>query len=184
MVDKPFFERSSTEVAEDLGLRVLRFSKKGLLHVPKETKSVVITQIVPYGTEQRYQPERTANEKLKKSVEKAFREPGVIDMYFGRFGYVLAISTGKEGEYSEISIHGAFPLSGFDQSGLHDLLGPLKLTKEMGIDKQMAIVLDGQPIYDNPMIQISDAKLSGTSRFDPKKVSPSALGSYYFSRSR
>jgi len=51
MVSKEFFKRSSMDVAEDLGLRVLRFSKKQMLYVPEETKEVLITRTIPYGTE-------------------------------------------------------------------------------------------------------------------------------------
>jgi 3-methyladenine DNA glycosylase Mpg len=183
MVNKDFFERSSMAVAEDLGLRTLRFSKEGSLYVPEATKEVLITRTVAYGTERGYEPKKTRKGELKKSVQAGFNEPGIIDMYWTGYGYTLAISTGKEGEFSEISIHGGFPLSGFEeQAGNLDQLlnGPIKLTRNFGIDREVAQALHGAPIYDNKMIEIGDDKLPGTYVFDEKKISNDALGSFNF----
>lgn len=183
MVGKEFFERSSMEVAIDLGLRKLRFSKKGALYVPEDTREVLITRTVPYGVESGYDPKKTKSGEIKKSVQGGLQAPGFIDMYFTPYGPVLAISTGREGEFSEISINAGIPISGFDSGDLGKLLdGPIKLTKTLGIDREVAKMLDRKPIYDNPMIAISDDKAAGNYGFDPKKISKDALGSFTFIR--
>lgn len=187
VVSKDFFQRSSMEVAIDLGLRRLRFSREGRLYSPEDTKEILITSTVPYGTEGGYVPERKKGGELKKSLQGAFRGPGLIDMYFTPYGFILAISTDSEGKYSEVSIHGASPIRGSNDANQKNLAsivhGPLKLTKELGIDREIAKMLDGQPIYANGMIEISDDKLAGGYSFDPKKISPGALGVYRFVRS-
>ena len=43
-------------------------------------------------------------------------------------------------------------------------------------------MLDLNPIYDNPMIGISDDKVAGNYGFDQKKISKDALGSFAFMR--
>ena len=186
MVNRQFFERSSMEVAIDLGLRRLRFSKEGNLHVPEKTKEILIIQTIPYGTESGYEPETTTKGEIKSSVQAAMKTPGSIDMYHTRTGYVLAISTDQEGKYSEVSIHSALPVSGFGNLSpreLSDLLsGPTKLTRNLGIDKEVAQLLHGRPIHDNEFIEITKEKLPGTYKFDSKQISPSALGSFRFMR--
>ncbi len=183
MVSKGFFERPSMEVAIDLGLRKLRFSKKGALYIPEDTREVLITRTVPYGVESGYEPEKTKDGKAKKSVQGGLQAPGFIDMYFTPYGPVLAISTGREGEFSEVSINAGIPISGFDSRDLGKLLeGPIKLTKALGIDREVAKMLDRRPIYDNPMIAISDEKAAGNYGFNQKKISKDALGSFSFMR--
>ena len=186
MVNKQFFERSSMEVAIDLGLRRLRFSREGNLYVPEKTKEILIIQTIPYGTESGYEPETTKNGEIKQTVQAAMKSPGSIDMYHTRTGYVLAISTDQEGKYSEVSIHSALPVSGFGNLSareLSDLLsGSTKLTRNLGIDNEIAQLINGKPIYDNKFIEISDEKLPGTYKFDPKQISPSALGIFRFMR--
>ena len=181
MVNKEFFERPSMEVAIDLGLRRLRFSKKGNLYVPEDTKEVLITKTVPYGVESGYEPVKTKSGEIKKYVQGGLQAPGFIDMYFTPYGMVLAIATEREGEFSEVSINAGIPVSGFGSGDLGKLLdGPIKLTKGLGIDKEVAKMLDRKPIYDNPMIAISDDKIQGTYAFDQKKKSKDALGTFNF----
>ena len=184
MVNRQFFERSNMETAVDLGLRRLRFSREGQLHVPEKTKEALIIQTVPYGTEMGYDPQSTG--KVKKADQRAFKAPGTIDMYFTPYGSVLAIATDHEGKYSEVSIHGALPVSGFGNLRARDLTellnGAIKLTKNIGIDREVAKMLDGKLIYDNKFIEISDERLLGTFRFDTKKIHGGALGIYSFIR--
>ena len=184
MVTKEFFERSSMEVAIDLGLRTLRFSRQGNLLVPDLTREVLINRTVAYGSERGYNPAKTADGKVRKSAQGGLQEAGLIDMYFTPYGYILAISTGREGEFSEISIHGGLPISGFQGSGNLDQLlnGPIKLTKGLGIDKEVAKMLHGKPVYDNNMIEVTGEKLPGTYALDPAKISKDALGSFSFRR--
>jgi len=188
MVDNDFFRRPNMEVASDLGLRELRFSKEGQLYVPDKTKRILITQTVAYGTERGFEPEKTKDGSVKKGHLGSFREPGSIYMYFTPWGYVLAISTDEEGKYSHISIHGGLPISGFEgvkKDNLDTLLdGPRKITKGLGIDRELAQALDGQLIYNTPMIAISDEKMPGSFRFDPTPITPAALGTYNFTRKR
>lgn len=181
MLNREFFERPSMEVAIDLGLRKLRFSKKGTLYVPEDTKEVLIIRTVPYGVESGYEPQRTKSGQVKKSVQGGLQAPGLIDMYFTPYGLVLAISTGREGEFSEVSVNAGLPISGFDTNDLGKLLdGPIKLTKGLGIDREIAKMLDRKPIYGNPMIEIGDDKVPGNYGFDHKKISKDALGSFTF----
>ena len=183
MLNRGFFERPSMEVAIDLGLRELKFSKSGNLHVPEETKSVLITRTVPYGIESGYEPKRTKADQIKKSVLGGLQAPGCIDMYFTPYGLVLAIATGKEGKFSEVSINAGIPVAGFDPEDLGKLIdGPIKLTNALGIDQEVAKMFDRRPIYDNPMIGISDEKLPGNYGFDQKRISKDALGSFTFMR--
>src|SRR3989344_2990195 len=114
MVSKEFFERPSMEVAIDLGLRKLSFSKNGRLYTPEDTREILITKTVPYGMESGYEPGRTKSGQIKKSVQGGLQAPGFIDMYFTPYGLVLAIATGREGEFSEVSINAGIPISGFD----------------------------------------------------------------------
>ena len=40
-LNKEFFERSSTEVAEDLGLRIFSFNRNGSIYVPDGLKEII-----------------------------------------------------------------------------------------------------------------------------------------------
>ncbi len=187
ILQKADFEKSNVEVAVDLGLRTIMFRKKGSLHVPGDTKEVLITQTIAYGTEAGYKPKRNKKGELLQSQRGAFTEPGSIHMYPTQGGYVLAISTENKDSYSHISIHRGLPISGFEEelesSDLERLLdGPKKLTAGLGINREIAEMIRGKPIYNNEMIGISDDKVPGKMQINSKftTVSPDAVAIFTF----
>jgi 3-methyladenine DNA glycosylase Mpg len=182
MIRKHNFSKSSIEVAIDLGLKTLRFSKSGELYIPETCKEILITDIVAYGTQRGYEPERTKSGKIIKSREKGLESAGTIDMYWMRIGYNFVISTDEEGRYSTIAINGGIPVSGFSKDTNHlDLFNtPTKFTKNLGIDQNMAKTLDGMKIFDNPYVEIRNNKIDGTYKMDVKQKSKDYLCRFKF----
>lgn len=96
--------------------------------------------------------------KKMPKTEGAFRSPGLIHMYSAQGKYTLAISTGREGAYSEISIVGLYPTRGLEimkeRRGTRDIKeltnGPSKITEALQIGREF----DGKQIYDNPELWI------------------------------